>query len=787
MRTRSFLSCLLARPALVAALVLAVGAACSDDSSPADARVDGSSRDASLDASKDSKLPDMKQPDMRKADMKQADGSQPDAKQSDTMQADAATTDATAADGGTPPDAAQVDVAQADMAQADVAQADSVVVTPDGPAPDAALVPDTATADVAALDTTVVPDAQVPDTAPVTFTLSGTLNQLGGPNLGTQVYVRLYTSNLPSEILNHVAEWSINVISGQNIANLPFVFNNLANGTYYLRAFRDDGGRNNAPDGQPTLLSDAQSASRMVVVNGNTSLSGTLDLTARGNTNDAFDNFDARTINSTDETAPIGDDLGVRVAGPGRCGGFYLSLSADRLGTQPTLSTPSVRLPSGTVVSMLNDGACGPNIHNNANSSYDASEADDTYTYGIASPQPTAAGDYTFFYHQTTDDFIHIEVDHIATIIRMPRARDIASPTGATRNTNLSPQISWQPITGATQYEVLLASRDDLYNNGDDVDRFVSQAVYTPTDPLLDDRCYQLTVRATDANQLGDIDAESQSPGDRFCTDVDGAQSITVTGTLTNNTGNSTDHIQVYAESNDQNAASVRLSANATTYTLSLLAGAPDAGMVQAFVDTAGTQVLATPENRRLSVSYTGLNMGTRPTPLVVDLILSPGPQLTSPAQWALLASVRPTLSWQDYRQVTGRPTGQWSYLLTLGDGGNPEVARIVLPMATNSFDLSSLPPLTDWFDLNALASCEADGGTIAVAASGQPICTGGASIPSQTVLSAGRLYDWSVSIIECDFTQFTPPSADTFLDCLRGVAGGGVYATSELRGMISP
>jgi hypothetical protein len=808
-------SCFFRLPIAVFFLVAIIAAGCSDDTTPVDASVDsgidGPQRDSKTtpdsvqpdsvqpdSVQPDSVLPDSVLPDSVQPDSVQPDSVQPDSMQPDSMQPDSVLPDSVQPD-SVQPDSVQPDSVQPDSVQPDSMQPDSM--QPDSMLPDAAL-PDAALPDAmvdgpvadAAADLVVSPDmvtdapiadAFAPDSAPTLYTISGAINQFGGPSQGTRIYVRLYTSNDPAQILNHVAEWSLNVISGQFVANETFSFQ-AASGTYYLRAFRDDGGRGGAPDGQPTMLADAQSAARMVVVAGADSTGNDLSLVARGNTIDSYDAFDARTINNIDARPPIGNVGGVRVAGQGRCNGYFLSLSAERQGTTSALSPPRVALPSGSVITLLNDGGCADTVLDNSSSSYDLADGDNVFSYGIASPTSTHAGNYTFFYHQSTDDFIHIEVDNIAAIVEMPRARMVNSPTGAAPNTNLNPQVAWQPVTGAGYYTVDIFSRNGAYDNTADANRILSGTVYNVSPALVDDLCYEITIRATDADPAGDIDAESLSPGDRFCTDIDGAQSITVSGSLQNNTS-STTPIQIFVNSGFDTGASVRLPANSTTYTVSVIAGAvADEGSVEAFVDAANTQTFSTPENRRNGISYTAIDLTSSQQ---IDFQLSPGPQLTSPAPWAVVASRRPALSWQDYSQVTGRPTGQWAYLVTIGDEINPNLARLVLPSTMTSLDLGNLPSRLQWFDLNALESCDVDGGTFTVAANGQPVCTNGGIVNSQTVLAATTLYDWSVSVIECDFTAYVPPATGDLLGCLRGVIAtrGAVYANSELRGMMSP
>lgn len=626
-------------------------------------------------------------------------------------------------------------------------------------------------------------DGPLSETAGALYTLSGTVEQFGGPNLGTDVYIRLYVSSDPAKIREHIAEQRVTTISGQNVTGSAYSFQ-VPSGTYYLRAWRDDSGRGGAPDGQPSLTTDAQSSALMVIVGGAASTSHVLKLLGRGNTNDSFDNFDVRSVHVIDGRPPIGEINNIRVSGNGRCGGFFISLSAERAGATAALSTPRVALPNSNVVTLLDDGGCGADVLDNISSSFDDVASDGILSYGIPTPTASDAGAYTFYYHQSTDDFIHIEVDHVASVVQLARARQLTGPTGAMRNTNLSPNITWQPVVNAGYYEVNITSLDGTYDNYGDVNRVRSATSYTPVTALIDDACYHVTIRATDANPAGDVDAESVSPGDRFCTDVDGAQSITLSGTLANNTGNTTAPVQIYVTTHDTGSASVRLPGTATSWSVSVLAGAAGEGALQAFVDPSATQQFDTPANRRRGLSLSNLDLTATATR---NLQLNPGPRLAAPSAWATAVPDRPTLSWEDYGLVTGRPSGPWSYLLTIGDAGNARRARIVLSSTTTSIDLLNLPARAKWFDLTALASCDMDSGTFSVAANGQPVCTGGTATPSQTVLAAATLHDWFVDVIRCDFTQFAPPATGNLLTCLRDVlTTSAVYATSDLRHMMS-
>ena len=86
------------------------------------------------------------------------------------------------------------------------------------------------------------------------WTLSGTVTQTDGSDQGTEVQVLLYDS--ATEVLAYRDVLSITVAENALVTGEAFSFT-VANGTYYLRAFRDsDGPFSSGPDGFPTIPYD---------------------------------------------------------------------------------------------------------------------------------------------------------------------------------------------------------------------------------------------------------------------------------------------------------------------------------------------------------------------------------------------------------------------------------------------------------------------------------------------------------------------------------------------------
>jgi hypothetical protein len=618
------------------------------------------------------------------------------------------------------------------------------------------------------------------------YAIGGSISQTGGSNSGTEVFVRLYDSALDQDIINHIAEVKLAATDGQALAATAFSFS-VADGTYYLRAFRDSGGpKGTAADGQPTLDSDAQAPAHEVVVSGGNKTGEDLVLKDRTNTSDWY-GFDARTSNESPVAEPPSKWVGsTEVVGKGLCRGYLMRLEAQRQGTQ--LSAPMVRLPDGSVVTLLDDGGCSDAVLDNTASSYDHETGDNMFSYGIPDPTTQDAGTYTFFNVQTVDDFIHIEEDEVASVVKLPLLREMISPDGTATVQTLKPTLSWKAVPNAVYYEVGLGDLGGSYNNDSDPGRQLTGTTYTPATDVIDDACYDVKITVSDAPPTKDVDAVGHHSGShRFCVDLDGANSITVSGAITDKTGENSPIVVHVRSDNSGHEATTRVAAGSTGYQVGLLAGSSsNGGSLRAFVDVDGTGDSMSPKNKPYSTDMGQLDLQQSAT---IDLTFMAPVLLTAPANGATATSLTPTFSWQDYAQTAGpsTPSGAFIYVIHIGEGGMPGTIY-ALPSTATSLDMANLPTGTGYFDVGQMATCVQGGGTFSLDAGGNPQCTGATMQASVNPLKTATLYSWGVVVLECDWSTYQPPAPSTaFLNCLATALSGSNYAGSEIRRLTTP
>jgi hypothetical protein len=283
------------------------------------------------------------------------------------------------------------------------------------------------------------------------------------------------------------------------------------------------------------------------------------------------------------------------------------------------------------------------------------------------------------------------------------------------------------------------------------------------------------------------VDASAQnSDSHRFCVDKDGANSITVSGAITNKTGKN-NAIVIRVRSNTSNQwATTRVAAGAATYQVGILAGTAANGGIQAYLDVAGTGDRYSPENQPYMIGKEQLDLQQSAT---VDLTFTTPVLLTAPANGATASSLTPTFSWQDYAQTSGpsKPSGAFIYAIHIGEGGFPATLYALPPTAT-SLDMSNLPTGNGYFDLVQMATCQQGSGTFSFDTSGQPQCTGATMQASANPLKAATTYGWGVVVVECDWSTYQPPAPSTaFLTCIGNALGGINYASSETRQLTTP
>jgi hypothetical protein len=617
--------------------------------------------------------------------------------------------------------------------------------------------------------------------------VAGKVTQSEGSKDGTKVVVRLYRSNRLEDLPFHVAEQVIAVAAGVN-ADVAYQLP-LASGTFWLRAFRDVSGRFDEADGEPTLGVDPQSQAVKVTVT-NAAL-GDVEL-ALEDTSSAparFVGFNVNTINFSPVAFPPSKTIGTRrVVGKGACGGFYLEAQAEADGNVGALTAPWLLKPNGDVATLADDGACGPDTRDNSTSSYDEDAGDGRYRFGVPSPSETSEGRYTFFYALADGEFIHIETDDVPAVKTLSFLREFTSPATTTTLKNLRPTFTWKPVPDAKGYLVVLTSSDGRWDNEDDLGRVVGTPEYRPSEALPDDTCFRMNVIAADGKLgLEDADAAAFARDHEFCTDLDGTDTVTVTGSVANRTvANVPIGIRVTTNKVETRAAVVRLAAGATTYTVGVLGGlADDGGKVSAFLDRAGSGH---------PVSLPNEGWGTEPNDLdlradaTVNLTINPPVDLETPVEWFGTVARSPLMRWKDYAQSAGasKPAGPFSYVVWVGTEIGFPLAALALPPAVQSFDFANVPAARQFVDLPAVLYCQADGGLFATDAAGNPQCQGATLKTSVTRFDAEGLYVWGVFVVPCDFATFSPPAqgqgaaADPFITCaLASLAGNRTYTGS--------
>lgn len=632
------------------------------------------------------------------------------------------------------------------------------------------------------------PAARVTVVHDVPYSITGTLNQSAGTALkGTKVIVRLYRNADIEHVLDYVAEQVVNV-AADNPVTAAFSLSAAA-GPYWVRAFRDsfgpDGG---APDGQPSFGFDAQTTATVSVVNPVTNTANLL-LVAPASSADRYEGFNAMYNNVSPQPVPPSMRQGdKRLVGKGLCLGFFLDSYVSRVGQPSAVSKPWLRLPSGRIVDMKDDGACSETVRDNSASSFDDAAGDNKYRFGVADPDERSEGVFAFFYRHESSGHIHIQTDELKAKIKMPLLREITSPDGSTTVKTRTPKITWAAVPNAKLYQARLRALTGTWDNGDKLTSFVTVPEYTPTEPLNDDTCYQLTISALDGNPFNqDVDAVAYAHSHHFCVDVNGANTIEITGSITNKTSQNYPMSVTFSSKNHEVAASVRLPANATTYKVAMLADAAnDDGALRAFIDRAGSGLDSSLENQGYEVNRDNLKLGAN---LALPIVFNPRVAALTPS-WFADATTKPKFTWEDYAITAGsnKPAGPFAYAVWVGaevTGSQPLIYAV--PSTTTSLDMANLPAASQSLDVQAFASCVEGGGTFSTNAQGAPVCAGATITPSLKQLAPSSLYVWAVIVVECNFAGLVHPAksapeaeANPFVACLqKAMAGSQTFAQS--------
>jgi len=613
------------------------------------------------------------------------------------------------------------------------------------------------------------------------------VSQSAGPTTGTDVVVRLYKVGTSSELPRWSDEKKITVPTGQLAPSRQVVFDVAMGANYFLRAFRDSSGAASpSPDGQPTLGGDPQSVAFRATV---TDLTAQLDLNivAPAVVATRYAGFNVLTNNESALPAPPSAREGsVRKLGKGWCGGYHLDLGIERSGNGAGLSVPFVALPDLRVVELKDDGACSEGVRDNSGGSFDPDLADGKFRHGFPNPGPEHAGRYVMAFRHGPSDQIHIEVDEIATIKKLPLLRELIFPGAATANTNLRPTLTWQPVPGAGTYFVLMQS-GEIWNNDPGEDSLVSSPAYTPKKDLLDDHCYTAVILAFDANPLL-TDTESMSVGSysSFCTDVAGDSSVKLTGTITNNAQADVPIvIQVTSDDSKYQNAFITLPRGRNDYAVTVLRGGEETGSVVAFLDRAGSGLIDSLENNAYVVRFDDTDFRTN---LTRNLVFNPPIAAAMPG-WFDRVGPSPRFAWSEYGMTAGnaKPQKPWSYVLwtgaeSSGDGAPP--AAYVMPASRTFFDMADPPDARDRIDLFAVLDCVfARNGAFSTTANGNALCNGAATTGSATSLQSDAIYFWTTSVIECDFSLLKHPAVfetDPFLVCMKdALQNDKIFASS--------
>jgi hypothetical protein len=569
----------------------------------------------------------------------------------------------------------------------------------------------------------------VPSDADSGYSYSGVLMELTGNVLdfygypGDGVYVYLYRD--PEEILDPLDEVEIPVSSGAMLdyGDAPFSFF-VVPGTYYLRAYRDAYGPDwSSQDGLPTLGFDAQAP----LTNGIDVTVGTVnhDVTLYDTEwVDHYGGFQAYTYNESAEAEPPWTEVGGEESwGYGLVGGYYLKMDVmdyyDPYYTG-TLSAPMVKVPTvvhepagidpyDDIVALLDDGGASWQVGDNRNLSYDWMLNDNTYSFGIPDPDSSHAGDYVFHYTNTdsSQSYFHIQVDNIDPVVKLDRNIVLTYPTGAAALTSLNPTLTWTAVPDAAQYNISVQSVDGGMTYGEWNSTTTNS--YTLMNPLVDDTAYMVRISVYDSIETWiDYDAYTESSDNMlFIVDVDGMDTVTISGSITNNSGASGDYLIQGSGNEEQNwgqQSAMVVDSSADSYSLAVFKDFSSQGYITFCIDVDGTGDPGTSVNESYSsIYYRELDCSSD---VVVDINFNPPVFLLLPEDYARNTGNTPTFSWQDYSPSA--PSGEWCYVFICMSDMADDFPEIVWSVsnAITSFDMSSPPAASlDLLDILGMGS----------------------------------------------------------------------------------
>ncbi len=571
--------------------------------------------------------------------------------------------------------------------------------------------------------------------------LAGTIEQTGGPNEG-DVYIWLYEaeetgSTVVEDLLEPMNTFAIVGPEHDWLDETSFAFS-VTEGHYVLRVFRDAGGGDGGtPDGLPSIGDDAQSVVLAVSVSGEDVTDLDLELVDTSHAH----RYAALEVFSSNETSepepPYYEDNGDWLRGEGLCRGYHMRLETHLWHGDESLSEPRVRRPDGSMVTMLDDGACGPEVADNTSSSYNHWLDDGFYSFGWQDPDDSDAGVYTFFYENSAEGFFHIEERELGEVVKLTRSIPLTSPSGAEPNTDLQPELSWESLGGDVSYHVCLQKSHQWdWSICESTDEAFIQLPFE--DDLDDVQAYCADVSATKSCPLGHRIAQSAGVRSCFVTCTDPQNDcVTISGDIIDRSGMESRYlIEAFSDQYDDIQSTLVLPAGTESYQLAVLKHEPDDDDVEviAALDVDGSGDFRSRANEDHEIFVWVEADEDRHG---VDLVFNPMVRVIYPLDGEGEVGDQPTFEWEAYEQTyleqagEALPLAEWMYLLlvTRDNGGmGPDVVW-ALDESVTSFDMTDPP--ADGFDLRPLSPMDG---------------------PSAEDLSESNEWFWEVAVFDCHY-----------------------------------
>ena len=591
-----------------------------------------------------------------------------------------------------------------------------------------------------------------PTVVNVTFlsrTLSGEIQQTPHAVDGRQIYVSLLSS--PNDYLDPLQTSVLTVENPEDHANEPFTFE-VVPGTYYIRAFHDlpnDG----EPDGYPSFSEPQSGAVEVDVDEDVTDVVVVLRDLDLGDAGGPLRSFDAYTL-SEDHQNVLND----------ACGGvtvrFELRVNPD---SDIEITPPVVRAPDGSDLELLDDGYCED--REGSSGSFDDEADDSVFTAGTSSVDEVDGGLYLLHSRFVDSDFIHIEPDTI-NVVPLRRHVYLTRPSGAEPVASATPTLIWAGASeGAWVLPVVFRAGGPIYGE------WTQDSEYTLEEDLADDTLVSVNFLVADNDPSdGDVNAYARSGESIFIRDADGDSTVTVRGSIRNNSG-LIGNINIEAYGMEGEAGKVTVDSDSDSYQMALLPQTTGETSLEAFIEVN--------DMHTADVSIRGLDLSEDRSG--VDLVFTSVFGLVSPADAQTEVGDTPTLVWED---VSGTvPDGPFQYVVFMQEvNAEDDVpdAGWVVPGSQTSFDLSDPPVHLDM--LAAFTCIEAEG---VLAADGS--CSADATA-SVTDLSGDSDWAWRVSVqVGCDFDDWVAQTdsdendVNDFIDCFFPFDEEAGFALSPL------